>query len=559
MLIGSLLAISLLASVYMTEQLSQSITQREANDIPYEAALKFHYHIAQVQQFATDASAIGNIAPLQDAKKHFDLGNMQLDTIEAALPSQQARVSKVRALYREFHAVGIRMANTYINEGRKAGNRLMQAPETGFDARADALLVEFDGMLAQLETVNNQLKSTLVTTGADSKVLLLFTSSLIFIVILIVLISMAGYFMRLLGGEPDYVRAVTERIADGDMHTAIDGSPPPGSMLAAIGRMQLNLRVNMQKLIRSEETLRLKENLFRSMFESMDEGVFMFQAVKEGHDFVFLDFNKAAGQIIQIPVENLLNRFISETFLVTAMPVALNDLQMVWRTGQSVTVAKTSYKNNNLERWLAYTITRMPGGEILVVLRDITNQINNELQVHYQAHHDQLTGLNSRYSLECLLEQTILNARREKYGVAVMLVDLDRFKTINDKYGHHAGDTLLIEVSRRIKGSVRESDIVARLGGDEFIVILTGSSMEQDTILIAHKILSTLNTPYQIDGLSLHCSASIGISISMTDGETVDELLRCADAAMYHAKEQGRNNFKFYNPNTAHLTASGPV
>ena len=152
---------------------------------------------------------------------------------------------------------------------------------------------------------------------------------------------------------------------------------------------------------------------------------------------------------------------------------------------------------------------------------DISERKANEARIDFLAHHDPLTGLINRYNLENRLDQALLSAHRDDLRVAVMFIDMDRFKTINDTLGHHVGDLLLIEVARRLCDSVRESDIVARLGGDEFIVVLTHIT-------------------------DLHSSPSIGVAVYPGDGEDGPTLMRNADTAMYHAKEHGRNNVQYF-------------
>jgi diguanylate cyclase (GGDEF)-like protein len=129
-----------------------------------------------------------------------------------------------------------------------------------------------------------------------------------------------------------------------------------------------------------------------------------------------------------------------------------------------------------------------------------------------------------------------------------MFIDMDRFKTINDTLGHHVGDLLLIEVARRLRETVRESDIVARLGGDEFIVVLTRMTDEMDAAPLGDKIMRSLNQPYVFDGKELYSSPSIGIAVYPNDGEDGPTLMKNADTAMYHAKELGRNNVQYFTP-----------
>ncbi|MFP5506631.1 MAG: putative bifunctional diguanylate cyclase/phosphodiesterase [Gammaproteobacteria bacterium] len=177
---------------------------------------------------------------------------------------------------------------------------------------------------------------------------------------------------------------------------------------------------------------------------------------------------------------------------------------------------------------------------------DISERKANEARIDYLAHHDPLTGLINRYNLENRLDQALLSAHRDGHRMAVMFIDMDRFKTINDSLGHHVGDRLLVEVARRLRASVRESDIVARLGGDEFIVVLTSLTDVLDVAHLADKILRTLRQPYDFDGKELHSTPSIGIAVYPGDGEDGPTLMKNADTAMYHAKDHGRNNVQYF-------------
>lgn len=177
---------------------------------------------------------------------------------------------------------------------------------------------------------------------------------------------------------------------------------------------------------------------------------------------------------------------------------------------------------------------------------DITERKAAEERIQYLAHHDTLTGLYNRFSLEDRLSQAIVQARREQGQLALLFIDLDRFKLINDSLGHHVGDQLLIEVGRRLQGAVRESDIISRLGGDEFLVVLTNIKDSMAAAGMAEKILERLGDTHEIDGRQLSSSASVGISIFPDDGQDGDALMKHADTAMYHAKEQGRNNYQFF-------------
>lgn len=177
---------------------------------------------------------------------------------------------------------------------------------------------------------------------------------------------------------------------------------------------------------------------------------------------------------------------------------------------------------------------------------EIIERRHIEERVRYMAHHDSLTGLPNRTLLKDRMEQAIALGRRYNKQVAVMFIDLDRFKTINDTLGHHVGDTLLKETGRRLRQCVRASDTVARLGGDEFVVVLPELGSAEEAVPIAEKLSASLEPPVYVDGHELHVTPSIGVCIFPRDGEDVETIMRNADTAMYQAKAAGRNNFQFY-------------
>jgi diguanylate cyclase len=172
-------------------------------------------------------------------------------------------------------------------------------------------------------------------------------------------------------------------------------------------------------------------------------------------------------------------------------------------------------------------------------------QANAALQ--HQATHDALTGLPNRLLFVDRLEQQIAHAERDRHVFAVLGVDLDRFKVVNDTLGHGAGDQLLVEISRRLASTIRGADTVARTGGDEFLLLLSGIREPSDAAVVAGKIVAELEKPVHIGGTELHTSASIGICIYPGDGKQSDSLIAHADEAMYFAKQRGRNGFQFFN------------
>jgi diguanylate cyclase (GGDEF)-like protein len=177
---------------------------------------------------------------------------------------------------------------------------------------------------------------------------------------------------------------------------------------------------------------------------------------------------------------------------------------------------------------------------------EIAERRQAEAKVHHMAYHDSLTGLPNRALLSDRLDRAMLAVQRSNRKLAVMFIDLDRFKTINDSLGHLTGDHLLKEVASRLCRVVRASDTVARLGGDEFVVLIPGIRNVDECTRVAEKMIEALATPFPFEGRMLHITPSIGICMYPDDGDDVETLMRHADAAMYHAKASGRNNYQFF-------------
>lgn len=204
--------------------------------------------------------------------------------------------------------------------------------------------------------------------------------------------------------------------------------------------------------------------------------------------------------------------------------------------------------------WATINTVKDSDGKLLnyiVIFTDISSRKNAEERLRFLATHDPLTNLPNRELFYDRLSQALMRARRakadkgEKWKVAVMLMDLDNFKTINDTLGHAWGDRVLVEVAQRLQNCVRKSDSVARLGGDEFTVILEGIAGKENCSLVAQKILQAIAQPFDLEGRVFILSASIGISLYPADGEDEETLFKHADVAMYRAK-QNKGCFEYY-------------
>ena len=182
-----------------------------------------------------------------------------------------------------------------------------------------------------------------------------------------------------------------------------------------------------------------------------------------------------------------------------------------------------------------------------IVARDITERLASERLIHYQAYHDLLTGLPNRMLFLDRLSTPIAQARRDSNNLAVMFLDLDRFKMVNDTLGHAYGDQLLKALAERLKSCLRSSDTLARLGGDEFILLLPNTRSLEAAGKVAEKILQAVKMPFQVGNHELYVTASIGMSLYPDDGLNAETLIKHADLAMYHSKGKGRDSFQIYS------------
>ena len=178
--------------------------------------------------------------------------------------------------------------------------------------------------------------------------------------------------------------------------------------------------------------------------------------------------------------------------------------------------------------------------------RDITDRRRAEERVEFQAYHDMLTGLPNRLLLRDRLSVAMAHAQRRRQHLALMFLDLDHFKLINDTLGHSAGDRLLQDLAQRLSGCVRQDDTVARVGGDEFTLLFPGLGRGLDAVRMAQKVLKSIAQPFLLDGQELHVTASVGIAIYPEDGKDAEGLMSNADGAMYRAKDLGRNNYQLW-------------
>jgi diguanylate cyclase (GGDEF)-like protein/PAS domain S-box-containing protein len=236
---------------------------------------------------------------------------------------------------------------------------------------------------------------------------------------------------------------------------------------------------------------------------------------------------------IRTPSDNPLARAVRENRTLSLSP----DSVLIRRDGSELPVEDSTAPIHDRDG-------RTTGA--VIVFHDVSAARQAAAQLSHMAEHDFLTDLPNRMLLDDRLRQAIALAQRHGSRIAVLFLDLDRFKHINDSLGHVIGDQLLQSVALRLKRSVRRSDTVGRLGGDEFLVILSEVNAVEDAAVSAAKLLAVLTVPYHIALHDIHVPVSIGVSIYPDDGEDTDALINNADTAMYHAKEKGRNNYQFF-------------
>jgi diguanylate cyclase (GGDEF)-like protein/PAS domain S-box-containing protein len=267
--------------------------------------------------------------------------------------------------------------------------------------------------------------------------------------------------------------------------------------------------------------------------------------------------NAAAGALFGYPPETLcglrLERLLDMTGAGAGSAETLARLAQATQLAQNGAGARelTGITSAGARFPLSLSASQVKLGEeriFVCIIHDLTEQRRAQQHIYQLAHHDPLTGLENRFALNLHLEQLLAQARRAGQAVALLFLDLDHFKKINDSHGHQTGDRLLVEVAQRLRELLRDADIIARLGGDEFIVVMAGTLTPELVGAVAVRIVQSLSAPYHCDGKTMHSGSSVGIAMFPADAANAGMLVRHADTAMYVAKSEGRGNFQFYSP-----------
>lgn len=346
--------------------------------------------------------------------------------------------------------------------------------------------------------------------------------------------------------RPDAVRMVLSGYADIESVTAAINR---GSIYKFLVKPwdEALLRANVREAFERYE-LTVRGSQFTKVYENTQEGIMITDA-----DSVIQSVNPAFTAITGYPPDEVLGKTPhllrsgrhDDDFYANMWEQLVEEGHWqgeIWNRRKSGEV---------YPEWLSISAIHDHRGEVsqyVALFTDITEHKRNEEKLRHMAYHDVLTGLPNRRMFSKYLEATILQAERGQRLLAVMFLDLDRFKTINDSHGHDVGDKLLQAVAKRLKISLRKSDILARMGGDEFTLLLTSINDIRDVEGIAEKIKQTMADSIQIGEQTFFVTTSIGISLYPMDGENPEVLMKNADTAMYQAKQLGRDTFQFYTP-----------
>jgi len=291
--------------------------------------------------------------------------------------------------------------------------------------------------------------------------------------------------------------------------------------------------------------------LFVRAVEASSNGIMMTDAVSPQHPIIYV--NPAFERITGYPASAVIGR--NGRFLLgdALDQPALQHIRQALRARRSGQAVVQCFRQDGSPFWNQLSVAPVPDGDsdggishYVSIFDDVSERVSREDQLAHLATHDTLTGLANRTLLADRLAQAVTRSARDGNITAVLLIDLDRFKQINDRLGHALGDRLLKDVAKRLEESVREGDTVARLGGDEFVLVLTELSRHEDATMLARKLLAVLTQPFGIDGRELFVTPSIGLSFYPQDGGDGVSLLRLADLAMYQVKASGRNGFGCY-------------
>ena len=340
------------------------------------------------------------------------------------------------------------------------------------------------------------------------------------------------------GEKVRYERELT--LPDGAVHQ-IEISLVPHLDTAGVPIGTFVLISDITRHHQTERLLLESEERLQKFVSAAREGIFFHK------DGIINDINDAALSMVGYTLPEMIGRNTLDFVAPESRQAVIDYMEAQGEAPYEAEVVHKSGRRIPVE-FTGRTLKRDGVTSRMGTMLDITERKVAEARLRFMAHHDVLTGLPNRVMLQERLESLLALARRQQNQLAVLFLDLDHFKHVNDSLGHHAGDELLREVAARIQAAVRDADVVARQGGDEFIVVLAGLDQPEAAAAVAVKLLVQVAEPLTIEGQRVSVAPSIGISMFPADGGNASELIRHADSAMYLAKQNGRRQYQFYAP-----------
>jgi diguanylate cyclase (GGDEF)-like protein/PAS domain S-box-containing protein len=305
---------------------------------------------------------------------------------------------------------------------------------------------------------------------------------------------------------------------------------------------------DISKFVRSAEALREREERLQGILASVAEGIVTINdsgRIESANPAAELMFGYRRGQMAGMELGNLMPEDMREhhqrffdAYMSGLFPALMGRM-----------VEGVGLRQDGSTFPMEISVSELRHGRhrlFTAIMRDISERKENEDRIRRLAHHDNLTGLPNRNLLNDRMNHALARVKRSGGRMAVLYVDLDKFKPINDTLGHEAGDHVLREVARRLQSCVRSSDTVARVGGDEFVVVVEEIQRPVEAALVARKIVESLSKPFDYQGHPCQIGASIGVAVFPDDGNSMDEVCKAADVAMYRVKHAGRNGFCFF-------------
>jgi diguanylate cyclase (GGDEF)-like protein len=297
--------------------------------------------------------------------------------------------------------------------------------------------------------------------------------------------------------------------------------------------------------------LEMTQSTYRMATEGGNEGFYIVRPLYEKNgeivDFAVIDSNSRGAEFLRCRREDLIGRKLSALYPGGGFERAIHALRRAMQSGFNEDDAQVPSDSPLALRWVHYKIVRS-NHDLAVTLRDISDTKAYVQELERRSNEDALTGLPNRYWLQSYLPRAIEGAAAGRVKLALLFMDLDRFKEVNDTFGHTAGDELLRKAARRLTVAVRPQDKVARLGGDEFVIILESIAHERDAAHVAERVVHAFEESFTLTQGVQSVGTSVGISVFPSDGRDADTLLRNADIAMYSVKASGKNNYRFFDP-----------